>query len=99
MTYLITQLQVTTMCGLASHILDNTEAMMVDSDNDLDNCGMMDQSSVFKDLERANRKILDYINSLRGKQRAVTPTQIAEELGMSSVFVESILIANGFEMD
>lgn len=93
---LITQLQVTSMCGLASHILDNTEAMMAENDNNLDNCGTMDQA---KDIERANKKILEHIDSLRGKQRVVTPAQISKELGMSEEFIESILIANGFGVD
>lgn len=99
MTDIITKLEITYMCGLASRILDNIEEMINNNDNNLDNCGMMDKASVFQDLERANRKILDYINSLRGKQVLVTPNQIAEELGMSSEFVESMLIANGFETE
>lgn len=99
MTNILTELTAENMCRVSSMMLQNSEEAITESNNNLDNCGMMSPDTIFKDLERANIKILDYINSLRGKQRAVTPIQIAEELGMSSTFVESILIANGFEMD
>ncbi len=64
-----------------------------------DNCGTLSPSTEEDDIKKANKKILLYINSLKGKQRCVTPSQISKELGYSQNFIESILISNGFEED
>lgn len=68
-------------------------------DEKRDNCGEMSLTSQVDDIRKANEKILIYINSIRNKQRIVTPAQISKQLGFSQDFVESILIANGFQED
>ncbi len=68
-------------------------------DEERGNCGIMSPSAQMDDIQKANEKILNYINSIRNTQRVVTPTQISKELGYSQDFVEIILIANGFQED
>lgn len=63
------------------------------------NCGAMSLSAQVDDIQKANEKILNYIDSIRGKQRIVTPAQISQKLGYSQNFIETILIANGFKED
>ena len=63
------------------------------------NCGAMSPLSEANDIKNANEKILLYIDSIRDKQRTITPSQISKELGMSQDFIEAMLIANGFEGD
>ena len=64
-----------------------------------DNCGAMSISAQVDDIQKANKKILLYIDSIRDKQRVITPAQISIELGYSKEFIETILIANGFLED
>lgn len=68
-------------------------------DEERGNCGSMSPSSQADDVQKANKKILLYINSIRDNCRTVTPAQISKELGFSQEFIESILIANGFQED
>lgn len=87
------------VCGELSISLSDHEEALCILDEKRDNCGMMSPSTQVNDIQKANEKILLYIDSLREKQRCVTPAQISKDLGYSQDFVEAILIANGFQED
>ena len=87
------------MCEeLGIELAISEEALSI-KDEERGNCGTMSPSSEVTDIQKANKKILLYIDSIRDKQRIITPAQISKELGFSKDFVESILIANGFKED
>lgn len=83
-----------TIAALAIH-----EESLTIIDEERENQGMMSPSTEANDIVKANEKILLYINSISSKQKIVTPAQISKELGMSEIFIENILIANGFQED
>jgi hypothetical protein len=87
------------MCLESVKALAINEDALTIIDSERDNEGMMSPSSEANDIIKANKKILTYIDSLNGKQRIITPAQLSKELGMSELFIEGMLIANGFEED
>ena len=89
----------TMMCMSSVAALAINEDTLTMIDEERDNCGTMSPSTEANDIIKANEKILIYIDSLRDKQRIITPNQLSKELGMSEIFIENILIANGFEED
>ncbi len=87
------------MCEELTIGLTISEDSLCVLDEERGNGGAMSPSAQFDDIQKANKKILNYINSIRDTQRVVTPAQISKELGFSQEFVETILIANGFQED
>ncbi len=87
------------MCIESVTALSINEESLTTTDDEKDNSGIMSPATEANDIIKANKKILLYIDSLRDKQRIITPAQISKVLGMSEVFIENILIANGFEED
>ena len=87
------------MCIEAGTLLNINEESLILLDEERENCAEMSPISQMDDIRKANEKILLYIDSIKDKQRTITPAQISIELGMSKDFVESILLANGFEED
>lgn len=75
------------------------EESLTEIDDQRENGGRLSPSAEANDIKEGNKKILLYIDSLRGKQRCVTPDQISKDLGYSKNFIESILMANGFQED
>lgn len=92
-------IKATMMCTVVTSRLSDYEDSLSIIDEERDNCGIMSNLTQANDVIKANEKILLYIDSLRGKQRVVTPAQISKDLGYSQDFIESILIANGFQED
>lgn len=92
-------IKATMMCMEAGAALAINEESLTISDEERDNCGEMSSITEFNDIVKANEKILHYIDSLGGKQRVVTSSQISKELGISQMFIEDLLVANGFEED
>lgn len=87
------------MCIDASIALAIDEESLITIDEERGNQGIMSPSTEANDIMKANKKILIYIDSIKDKQRIITPAQLSKELGISEVFIENILIANGFEED
>ncbi len=85
------------MCSDSIEALYLSEDTMTMVDGERDNCGIMSPYTQILDMQKANEKILSYIDSIVGKQTVITSSQISKELGISQGFVEAILIANGFE--
>ena len=87
------------MCIEAETTLAINEKSLILSDEEKDNRAVMSPISQMDDIRKANNRILLYIDSIKDKQRTITPAQISIELGMSKEFVETILLANGFQED
>lgn len=84
------------LCDNAIYDLELREQALTLTDYELTNCGLLSPSCELKYIIKANKRILEYIDSLKGKQRLVTPIQISKELGLSKEFIEDMLIAHGF---
>lgn len=96
---IIQHIKAVMMCEELTLSLAISEDALCVMDEERDNCGAMSPSAQVDDIQKANKKILNYILSIKDKQRTITPAQISIELGYSKDFVETILIANGFQED
>lgn len=90
-----------TMCEELVTALSISEELLILTEEKKENCncGRMSPSAQADDIQKANKKILLYIGSIKDKQRTITPAEISKKLGFSQDFIETILIANGFQED
>lgn len=86
------------MCIDASNRLNLLTKSISEHDNELDNCGNLSHSQRMLDLKRAERRVLEYVNTLIGKESVISIPQLSRTLLLAEDVITVILEKNGMDV-
>lgn len=86
------------MCTDASHRMNLLTKTIDKHNNELDNCGNLSHTQRMLDLKRAEKRVLEYVNILIGKESSISIPQLSKTLLLAEDVITIILEKNGMDI-
>lgn len=86
------------MCIDASNRLNLFAETIDKHNNELDNCGNLSHTQRMLDLKRAEKRVLEYVNTLIGKESSISIPHLSRTLLLAEDVITVILERNGMNV-